>query len=135
MNNKFMELAIKQAKKAYKKAEVPVGSIIVKGDRVIAKAYNMVEKKKNVVLHAEIIALSKASKKLKNWRLNGCEMYVTLEPCTMCMSAIELSRIDKVYFLVEKDKEINLKKEKYNCIKYKNDEYLNLIQSFFKKIR
>lgn len=135
MNEKFMELAIKQAKKAYKKGEVPVGAVIVKDGKIISKAYNLVEKKKNATLHAEIIAISKASKKLKNWRLIDCEMYVTLEPCSMCMSAIELSRIKKLYFLIEKDKEISIKKDKYSHIEYKNDEYLNLIQSFFKKRR
>ncbi len=135
MNKKFMELAIKQAKKAYKKGEVPVGAVIVKDGKIISKAYNLVEKKKNATLHAEIIAISKASKKLKNWRLIDCEMYVTLEPCSMCMSAIELSRIKKLYFLIEKDKEISIKKDKYSHIEYKNDEYLNLIQSFFKKRR
>ncbi len=135
MNEKFMELAIKQAKKAYKKEEVPVGAIIVKDNKVMAKAYNIVEKKKNCTLHAEMIAIKQASKKLRNWRLNDCEMYVTLEPCTMCMSAIELSRIKKVYFLIEKNKEINLNKTKYTHISYKNDEYLNLIQIFFKKRR
>ncbi len=135
MNKKFMELAIKQAKKAYKKGEVPVGAVIVKDGKIISKAYNLVEKKKNATLHAEVIAISKASKKLKNWRLIDCEMYVTLEPCSMCMSAIELSRIKKLYFLIEKDKEISIKKDKYSHIEYKNDEYLNLIQSFFKKRR
>ncbi len=130
-----MELAIKQAKKAYKKGEVPVGAVIVKDGKIISKAYNLVEKKKNATLHAEIIAISKATKKLKNWRLIDCEMYVTLEPCSMCMSAIELSRIKKVYFLIKKDKEINIKNDKYNHTEYKNDEYLNLIQSFFKKKR
>ncbi len=135
MNEKFMELAIKQAKKAYKKGEVPVGAVIVKDGKIISKAYNLVEKKKNATLHAEIIAISKASKKLKNWRLIDCEMYVTLEPCSMCLSAIELSRIKKVYFLVKKDKEIHLKKDKCNCMEYKNSEYLNLIQSFFKNKR
>ncbi len=135
MNEKFMKLAIKQAKKAYKKGEVPVGAVIVKDENVISKTYNLVEKKKNATLHAEILAISKASKKLKNWRLIDCEMYVTLEPCTMCMAAIELSRIKKVYFLVEKDKEINIKKDKYNHVEYKNNEYLNLIQSFFRKKR
>ena len=135
MNEKFMELAIKEAKKAYKKEEVPVGAIIVKNNKVISKSYNMVEKKKDCTLHAEIMAIKKASRKLKNWRLNDCEMYVTLEPCTMCMSAIELSRIKKVYFLIQKDKEINSNKDIYSCMEYKNNEYLNLLQSFFRKRR
>lgn len=135
MNEKFMELALKEAKKAYKREEVPIGAIIVKDNKVISKTHNMVEKKKDCTLHAEIIAIKKTSKRLKKWRLNDCEMYVTLEPCKMCMAAIELSRIKKVHFLIGKDKEINIKKDKYNHIKYKNNEYLNLIQSFFKKKR
>lgn len=135
MNEKFMELAIKQAEKASKKNEVPVGAVIVKDGKVISKAHNLVEKKKNAISHAEILAISKATKKIKNWRLNGCEMYVTLEPCSMCISAIELSRIKRVYFLVKKDKEINIKKDKYDLVEYKNNEYLDLVQTFFKKRR
>lgn len=130
-----MELAIKQAEKASKKNEVPVGAVIVKDGKVISKAHNLVEKKKNAISHAEILAISKATKKIKNWRLNGCEMYVTLEPCSMCISAIELSRIKRVYFLVKKDKEINIKKDKYDLVEYKNNEYLDLVQTFFKKRR
>ena len=87
-------------------------------------------------MHAEILAITKATKKLKNWRLNGCEMYVTLQPCSMCVSAIELSRIDKVYFLTPKDKEIKVNNDKYIHIKNMDeDESLKLIQFFFKKRR
>ena len=97
MQEKYMKLALKEAKKAYDKKEIPVGAVIVKDDKVIAKAHNLKELKNDTTKHAEIIAIQKASKKLKSWRLIDCEMYVTLEPCTMCAGAIIHSRIKKVY--------------------------------------
>ncbi len=100
MENKkeyFMKEALKEAKKAYKKLEVPVGTVIVKNGEIIARAYNQKESKKNATKHAEIIAIEKACKKIDNWRLNDCELYVTLEPCPMCAGAIMNSRIKKVY--------------------------------------
>ena len=78
---KFMKEAIKQAKKAYDKEEIPVGAVIVKDGRIIARAHNQKETKTDTTKHAEILAIQKASKKLKSWRLIDCEMYVTLEPC------------------------------------------------------
>ncbi len=92
-----MEQALKEAKKAYKKLEVPVGAIIVKDGKIIARAHNQKETKADTTKHAEILAIQKASKKLNSWRLIDCEMYVTLEPCTMCAGAIINSRIKKVY--------------------------------------
>lgn len=94
---KFMNEALKEAKKAYKKEEIPVGAVIVKEGKIIARAYNLKETKTSTIAHAEILAINKASKKLNNWRLTDCQMYVTLEPCPMCAGAIILSRIDKVY--------------------------------------
>ena len=88
MKEKYSKEIIKLAKIAYKKGEVPVGAIITKNDKILARAYNKIETSKDATMHAEILAIKKASKKLKNWRLNDCEMYVTLEPCTMCSSAI-----------------------------------------------
>ena len=93
----YMKEALKEAKKAYKKLEVPVGAIIVKDDKIIARGYNKKESSNNCIMHAEIDAIKKASKALDNWRLNDCEMYVTLEPCAMCAGAIVSSRIKKVY--------------------------------------
>lgn len=93
----FMKEALKEAEKAYKKLEVPVGAIIVKDGKIIARAYNQKESKTDTTKHAEILAIQKASKKLNSWRLIDCEMYVTLEPCTMCAGAIINSRIKKVY--------------------------------------
>ena len=94
---KFMKEALKEAQKAYNKLEVPVGAIIVKDGKIIARAHNLKETKKDTTKHAEILAIQKASKKLNRWRLLDCEMYVTLEPCTMCAGAIINSRIKKVY--------------------------------------
>ena len=97
MEEKFMKEALKEAKKAYDKLEVPVGVVIVKDGKIIARAHNIKEAKKDTTKHAEIIAIQKASKKLDNWRLTDCEMYVTLEPCSMCAGALIQSRIKKVY--------------------------------------
>lgn len=96
INEKFMKEALKEAQKAYKKLEVPVGAIIVKDGKIVARAHNLKETKNDTTKHAEILAIEKASKKLGNWRLIDCEMYVTLEPCPMCAGAIVNSRIKKV---------------------------------------
>ena len=93
----YMKQAIKEAEKAYKKLEVPVGAVIVKDGKIIARGHNQKETKTDTTKHAEILAIQKASKKLKSWRLIDCEMYVTLEPCTMCAGAMINSRIKKVY--------------------------------------
>lgn len=99
MDNKeyFMREALKEAKKAYKKLEIPVGVVIVKDGNIIARAYNQKEEKNSPIKHAETIAIEKACKKLNNWRLNDCEMYVTLEPCAMCAGAIINARLKKIY--------------------------------------
>lgn len=96
-NEEYMKIALKEAQKAYNELEIPVGAIIVKDGKVIAKAYNEKEKKKDTTKHAEILAIQKASKKLDTWRLYDCDMYVTLEPCSMCAGALIQSRIRKVY--------------------------------------
>lgn len=97
MQEKFMKIALKEAKKAYDKEEIPVGAVIVKDGKVVAKAHNLKELKNDTTKHAEILAIQKASKKLDSWRLQDCEMYVTLEPCSMCAGALIQSRIKKVY--------------------------------------
>lgn len=93
-----MNEAYKEAKKAYLEDEVPVGCVIVKDEKIIARAHNRKEKKNCAIYHAEIECINKATKKLDNWNLKGCELYVTLEPCMMCAGAIVNSRIDKVFF-------------------------------------
>lgn len=94
----FMKEALRQAKKAVSIEETPVGAVIVHKGKIIARAYNKRETKKNCLCHAEIIAINKASKKLGGWRLPECDLYVTLEPCAMCSGAIISARIDNVYF-------------------------------------
>lgn len=93
---KYMKQAIRQAKRAYALGEVPIGCVIVYEDKVIARGYNRRNTDKNTLSHAEITAIRRASKKLGDWRLEGCTMYVTLEPCQMCAGALVQARIDKV---------------------------------------
>lgn len=149
MNEKeiFMKEAIKQAHKAYNKLEVPVGVVIVKDNKIIARAYNQKEEKKDTTKHAEIIAIQKASKKLQSWRLLDCEMYVTLEPCSMCAGAIIQSRIKKIYigamdqktgscgsvFNLFEDYKFNHHVEtEYNICKTECEE---ILKDFFKMLR
>ena len=136
---KYFQLAIKEANKAYKKNEMPVGAIIVQNNKIIAKAHNRREKNHNVLGHAEILCILKATKKIKDWRLDGCEMYVTLEPCSMCRTIINESRIDKVYFLLNNQKNsVMINKtdilQTNDCNVYR-DIYKNMIKNFFNKLR
>ena len=143
----FMNEALKEAKKAYKKLEVPVGVVIVKEGEIVARAYNQKEEKKSCIKHAEIIAIEKACKKLKNWRLQDCEMYVTLEPCPMCAGAIVSSRLKKLYIGAAQDKtgacgsRMNVIQEYQNESKTEMEiglletESLKILQDFFKEIR
>lgn len=101
---KFMKSALKEARKAFEKEEIPVGAVIVKDGKIIARAHNQKETSKKATGHAEILAIEKACKKLDSWRLLGCEMYVTLEPCPMCAGAIINSRISKIYIGTDDEK-------------------------------
>ncbi len=104
MEEKFMKEALKEAQKAMDKEEVPVGAVIVKDGRIIARAHNIKETQNNAICHAEILAIQKACKKLGSWRLIDCEMYVTLEPCSMCAGALINSRIKKIYIGTDDEK-------------------------------
>lgn len=144
---KFMNEALKEAKKAYKKLEVPIGAVIVRDGKIIARGHNQKEEKADTTMHAEMIAIKKASKKLKMWRLNGCEMYVTLEPCPMCAGAIVNSRLDKIHIgtmdekngacgsvsdILEEYKQ-NYKVEKETNLMQKECE--QILKKFFKELR
>lgn len=94
----YMNEALKEAKKAYDLDEVPVGAVIIKDNQIIARAYNKKEINNDPLGHCELLAIRKACKKLNSWRLSGCQMYVTLEPCMMCLGAIIHARIDAVYY-------------------------------------
>ena len=137
--DKYMEEAIRQAKKAMIKDEVPVGAVIVKNDKIISRAYNRKEHKKNAIMHAEIIAIDQACKKNKSWHLDDCTLYTTMEPCMMCCGAIIQSRIKKIVFIVENPNYgcIHLlKNSKIIVIKEKNDkEIKKMLKMFFKKKR
>ncbi len=146
MNKKFMFDAITLAKEAALCGEVPVGAVIVKDGEIISVGRNMREEKQNALSHAEIEAINNACKKLNSWRLDGCEMYVTLEPCPMCTGAIINSRISTLVFGAydqragSVDSVINLCDYPYNhkpeiyggiC----EDECLEILQNFFKNLR
>ena len=146
MKEKFMRRAMNYARKAAEKGEVPVGAVIVKDGKIIASGYNKREEKKNALMHAEMIAIDRACKKLGAWRLEECELYVTLEPCPMCAGAVANARIKKVYFGAYDTKMgavssvIDLSKYNFNnhfeaeggILK---DECAFLLSNFFKKLR
>ena len=98
VNESWMKLALLEARKAFRKKEIPIGAIIVKDNKIIGKGYNQIELLKDSTAHAEMIAITSASNTLNNWRLNDCDIYVTLEPCAMCAGAIVKSRIRNVFF-------------------------------------
>lgn len=140
--NCYMELALKEAYRSYKKGDVPVGAVIVKNGKIIAKAHNLKEKKHNPLMHAEVIAINRASKRLKRWRLDDCELYVTMEPCMMCTGAIIQSRIKKVYYSIENHDFGALKNisqdKKYNIVidnTMGTNESLNMLKKFFEERR
>ena len=104
MKNKFMTSALKCAQKAYSEGEVPIGAVVVLDGKVISRGHNRRTGRQIATAHAEIEAIEKACKKLKSWRLPECELYVTLEPCPMCMGAALNARIKKIYFGAYEDK-------------------------------
>jgi tRNA(adenine34) deaminase len=142
-----MKEALKEAKKAYKKDETPVGAVIVKDGRVIARGHNEKELKNDPTNHAEIIAIRKACKKLNTWRLNECDMYVTLEPCAMCAGAIIQARVGRL-FIGTSDPKAGavgsvidiLGVEKFNhkvdvCYGLLMEECSKILKDFFKELR
>lgn len=145
--NKFMIEAINEAKKALCEKEVPVGAVIVYNGEIVAQAHNLSEKNQNPTHHAELLVIERALKVLGTKNLKGCELYVTLEPCAMCISACMLSKIDRVYFGAYDTKsgacggKIDLSRE--NCFDYKTEIYggieeeecKKIITDFFEKLR
>lgn len=134
----YLTKIIELSKKSLESGDVPIGAIIVKDGQIIGEGYNTREKNNDVMGHAEINAIKDASKKLNNWNLQGSVMYVTLKPCSMCLSVIRESRIDFVYYLLDKPE----KKFEYSRTAIHNfddenakEEYLGILQDFFKKLR
>lgn len=138
MNEKYFEILMKLAKKASRKGEVPVSAIVVYKGKIIAKAYNKRNQSKNIFDHAEMLVIKKTSRKLKDWRLDNCELYVTLKPCNMCNAAINQSRIKKVNYLLDKEEN---KREYYKTnysktnISTQENEYKAILKGFFEKKR
>lgn len=146
----YMLLALEEAKKAYDEGEVPVGAVIVKDDNVIAKTHNTKEKNKCSLEHAELSAIKLACGKLDNWRLVATTIYVTLEPCPMCASAIKQSRINRVVYLLDNndintskivnevfslhDANVPVEKVKLDISKF-DEEDIDIISKFFRKRR
>ena len=141
IDKKVLDLLLKNAKKAYKKGEIPVSAVILdQSGNVISSSFNDRQKKCNVLGHAEINAILKAEKKIRDWRLDGYYMIVTLEPCNMCSMIIDECRLDKVYYFLPKKSdndswEINIEKEHIDNY----DEYTNsfkyLLTDFFNNKR
>ena len=134
----YLTKIIELSKKSLESGDVPIGAIIVKDGKIIGEGYNTREKNNDVMGHAEINAIKDASKNLNNWNLQGSVMYVTLKPCSMCLSVIRESRVDFVYYLLDKPE----KKFEYSRTAIHNfddenakEEYLRILQDFFKKLR
>ena len=119
---------------AIKNDEVPIAALIVQNNKIIAKAYNKVNKTNNILDHAEIIVIKKAAKKLNNWRLNNCNLYVTLEPCSMCKEIIKKSRINNVCYFIKQNNNQTESEINYQYIST-NSDFSNKLSTFFKNKR
>lgn len=147
IHNYYMNEAIKEAKKAYELNEVPIGAVIVKNDEIIGRGHNLRETSNDATTHAEIMAIKDANKYLNNWRLEDCDLYVTLEPCVMCSGACVLARLKTIYYGPKDPKggsagslmnllqveELNHQTEVVSGIM--EEECQQLLKSFFKELR
>ncbi len=146
-NYRFMYAALQEAEKAFEEEEIPIGAVVVYQNKIIGKGYNQVEKLNDATAHAEMIALTAASNYINNWRLNDCDIYVTLEPCIMCTGALLSCRINKLFFAAYDTKfgacgsVYNIAEEGKTNHKIKtfsgllSDESTQLLKLFFDKIR
>ena len=128
--------AFKLAERAFDEDEIPVGAVIVKDGKIIGRGYNQKEKFKNPLKHAELVAIEEACNFIGDWRLNDCEIYVTLKPCSMCLGAIKETRIKKIVYGIEKNEQTNLNSD-LECIigGVLQKDCLEILQKFFKKKR
>jgi tRNA(Arg) A34 adenosine deaminase TadA len=134
LDDKIINELMKLSKIAVKKDEVPVGAVIVFNNKIIAKGYNKRNKSNLTIDHAEIIAITKASKKLKDWRLSECDLYVSLEPCEMCKSIIKEARLKNVYYLVSQNSDkVQHNKTEFIKLDNKKSNIYNKIYSEYKK--
>lgn len=138
MDTEIFNILMENTNKSLENNDVPVGAVIVKDGKVLAFGCNTREKDQNVLGHAEINAILEAQKILNNWNLSGCDLYVTLVPCSMCLEIIKQSRIDNIYYLLDKPaskKEFyKTKMQKINDASYEN-KYADILSDFFKKLR
>ena len=138
MDTEILNILMENTNKSLENNDVPVGAVIVKDGKVLAFGYNTREKDQNVLGHAEINTILEAQRFLNNWNLSGCDMYVTLVPCSMCLEIIKQSRIDNIYYLLDKPaskKEFyKTKMQKINDANYEN-KYADILSDFFKKLR
>ncbi len=145
MKNKFMKSALKCAQKAYEEGEVPIGAVVVLDGKIVSRGHNRRTGRQIATAHAEIEAIEKACKKLKSWRIPECELYVTLEPCPMCMGAALNARIKKIYFGAYEDKGRSLTNEiaNANLLNHKieveggvmEEECRGILSDFFSSMR
>ena len=147
MDEKYMKIALEEAKVSYRNGDVPVGAVVVGDNKIISTAHNQKEENKNAVMHAEIIAISKACEELKTWHLENCTIYVTLEPCLMCAGAMIQSRIGKLVYATSNEKfgyvesisnVLNNKNNNHHPVIVTNvcqEESQKLLKSFFKDKR
>lgn len=145
MNN-FMNIALEEAELGYKEGEIPVGAVIVSNNKILCRTHNEKEKYKNALKHAELLAIDYATNLMGDWRLNECDIYITMEPCLMCVGALIQCRIKNIYYLIDNPKFGGLKKinmneynHKINIIKIDNERLINnykeLLKTFFKDKR
>lgn len=141
IDKKILDLLLKMAEKAYKKGEIPVSAVILDQEgKLVSSAFNCRQKQYNVLGHAEISCILKAEKKIRDWRLDGYYMIVTLEPCNMCSMIIKESRLDKVYYFLPKKSdneswEINLDKEQIDKYSEYSNKFKQLLTDFFNNKR
>ena len=141
-DERYMKLALMEAKKAYEEEEIPIGAIIIHKDKIISKGYNQSQRLNDATAHAEMIAITSAQNTIGSKYLNDCELYITLEPCTMCTGAIHLSKISKVVYGLD-DKEKGYLRKSLKSINKKliitsnilENECKELLNSFFFKLR
>jgi tRNA(adenine34) deaminase len=141
LDKKILDFLLKNAEKAYKKGEIPVSAVILdQSGKVISSSFNNRQRKCNILGHAEINAILKAEKKLRDWRLDGYTMVVTLEPCNMCSVIIKECRLDKIYYFLPKKSdvdswEINIEKEQIKDYKDYTEKFKQLLTDFFNNKR
>ncbi len=135
MNESYQQILYRLAMKAYKKGDIPVAAILVKDNKIVTKAYNKRFRNNSLLGHAEIICILKGTKKLKSWRLNDCDLYVTLEPCAMCREVIKEARVRNVYYLCDKTKNVLSKTNFIKLNSSTSDIYSRLLTDFFDTLR